>query len=82
MLFPLQKSPGTNSKSTLAKPIRRRPLFLTTLSSLIAAILVPLVCTSASQAETLEEALAAAYGTNPEFFVDCWSQAGAHRHRQ
>ena len=65
MLFPLQKSPGTNSKSTLAKPIRRRPLFLTTLSSLIAAILVPLVCTSASQAETLEEALAAAYGTNP-----------------
>ena len=60
MSFPSQKSPAK-----LAKPIRRRPLFLTTLSSLIAAVLMPLVCTSASQAETLEEALAAAYGTNP-----------------
>jgi outer membrane protein len=44
---------------------RRRPLFLTAVASLVAAIVMPLLCTPAAQAESLEEALAAAYGSNP-----------------
>ena len=68
MLFPQIRTSGQKSgqdANCAVGPVRRRPLFLSALSSLVAAVLVPLFCAPAAHAETLEEALASAYSSNP-----------------